>query len=57
MLDDGSSGDLMPNDNVYSLRVFLSSANLLGDYRFKFQARDYSELLSNEIIHTITVTE
>ena len=55
MYDDGSSGDLIASDNIFTLRVYITSENSAGDYRFEFQAQDYSDLLSNEIIHIMTV--
>jgi len=55
MYDNGTMGDENANDQVYSLRVFLVYQNTPGDYRFEFQAIDYSSLLSNKITHIITV--
>ncbi|MDZ7318456.1 MAG: hypothetical protein ONB11_04830 [candidate division KSB1 bacterium] len=55
MYDDGTSGDATAGDFVYSLQIFITSQNSPGNYRFEFQAKDYSELLSNKIIHIITV--
>lgn len=55
MYDDGTSGDLTAGDYIYSLKIFITSQNSPGNYRFEFQARDYSSLLSNKIIHIITV--
>lgn len=57
LYDDGQSGDATANDNTFSLIIWITSANELGDYIFEFQAKDYSDLLSNKIIHTITVIE
>jgi len=55
MYDNGASGDAVAGDQVYSLRAFLVYNNDVGNYRFEFQARDYSDLLSNKITHIITV--
>lgn len=55
MYDDGTSGDVTAGDYIYSLKIFITSQNSPGNYRFEFQARDYSGLLSNKIIHIITV--
>lgn len=55
MYDDGTSGDLVANDFTYSLTIFITAQNSPGDYRFEFQAKDYSDLLSEKIIHIITV--
>ncbi|MBC8185170.1 hypothetical protein H8E88_29090 [candidate division KSB1 bacterium] len=57
LYDDGQLGDATANDNKFSLVIWITSANDLGDYVFEFQARDYSDLLSNNIIHTLTVIE
>jgi len=57
LYDDGLSGDATAKDNIFSLIIWITSANDLGNYVFEFQARDYSDLISNKIIHTITVIE
>ena len=57
MYDDGTSSDVTAGDNVYSLLIRFPYNTPTGDYRFEFQARDYSELLSNKIIHIVTVTK
>ena len=57
MYDDGKNGDAEADDNIYSLLIWITPENTPGDYKFEFQAKDYSELLSNKIIHTITVVE
>ena len=57
MYDDGTSGDAIPGDNNYSLVIWISSQNAVGNYRFEFQAKDYSDLLSDRVIHTITVIQ
>lgn len=55
--DDGSitSGDKTANDGTYSLRINLSYKNTKGTYRFVFEAVDYSNVKSNQIIHYIFV--
>ena len=63
MLDDGgivyasgfSSGDKAANDGTYSLKINLTSDNKKGTYRFLFEAVDYSNAKSNQIIHYIVV--
>ena len=55
MYDDGTSGDSIANDYIYSLKIFITSQNSPGNYRFEFQAKDYSELLSDTVTHIITV--
>lgn len=57
MYDNGTSGDAVAGDYIYSLRIYIGSQNSPGNYRFEFQAKDYSDLLSNKIIHIITVTQ
>jgi hypothetical protein len=57
MYDDGTSGDAVAGDYIFSLRIFITATNAVGNYRFEFQAIDYSDLLSEKIIHTITVTQ
>ena len=57
LYDDGLSGDISAKDNIFSLIIWITSANDFGNYVFEFQARDYSDLISNKIIHTITVIE
>jgi hypothetical protein len=37
------------------LIIWITAENMLGNYTFEFQARDYSNLLSNKITHIITV--
>lgn len=55
MYDDGTSGDAIAGDYIFSLKIFITAQNATGDYRFEFQAKDYSELSSEKVIHTITV--
>ncbi len=55
MYDDGTSGDAIAGDYIFSLRIFITSQNATGNYRFEFQAKDYSELSSEIFVHTITV--
>jgi len=57
MYDDGTSGDAVAGDFIYSLQIYINSQNSPGNYRFEFQARDYSDLLSEKIIHIITVIQ
>ena len=57
MYDDGTSGDAVAGDFIFSLRIFITAENDVGNYRFEFQAKDFSELLSDKIIHIITVTQ
>ena len=55
MYDDGTSGDAVAGDFIFSLRIFITAANDAGNYRFEFQARDYSELSGEKVTHIITV--
>ena len=49
------SGDAVAGDFIFSLRIFITAANDAGNYRFEFQARDYSELSGEKVTHIITV--
>jgi hypothetical protein len=59
MFDDGNaggtSGDQVSGDGIYSLVIQLPPGTPKGEYRFEFQAADRSGVLSNTIVHTITV--
>ncbi|MDW7680931.1 MAG: choice-of-anchor X domain-containing protein [bacterium] len=55
LYDNGTSGDETASDSIYSLLIWIGAENDAGDYRFEFEARDYSDLLSNKIIHVMTV--
>ncbi len=55
MYDDGTSGDRNAGDFIYSLTIFITAQNAPGDYRFEFQAKDYSDFVSEKVIHIITV--
>ncbi len=61
MYDDGNqqgySGDAVAGDNVYSIEIYLPYNTTPGNYRFEFEAIDYSNLISDKIIHTITVNQ
>ena len=57
MYDDGLSGDVTPNDGVYSLKIYLISTNDPGTYTFNFQAQDRSGMKSNVMSHELTVVE
>ncbi len=56
MYDDGTSGDAIAGDFIFSLKIFIIPQNATGSYRFEFQAKDYSELSSEIIVRTIVVT-
>lgn len=57
MYDDGSNGDIQPNDGTYSLLVVLPPTTAVGTYNFEFQAVDKSDSLSVPIVHLITVKQ
>jgi hypothetical protein len=60
MHDDGNLavwGDSTANDGIYSYKNSFSPTAQLGFWRFEFQAIDRSNLLSNEIIQNIKVTQ
>ncbi len=59
LLDNGNiltNGDSVANDGVFSILVKLPFNMTPKPYRFEFEAKDYTELLSNKILHTLTVT-
>jgi hypothetical protein len=55
LADDGTLGDLVPGDGIYTIEVQIDSSAMKGIYRFEFQAFDLSNLLSQVRIHTIYV--
>lgn len=56
MYDDGSNGDQMASDGIFSLIISLPPVGVTkGVYRWEFQARDRSDELSNKIIHNIVI--
>ena len=58
MFDDGNTsanGDVTAGDGIYTVVLTFPATALQGDWRFEFQARDRSKLLSNKIIHNIIV--
>ena len=60
LFDDGKvdeNGDEVAGDGTYSLIIVLPSQGVtLGDFRFEFTATDQSNLTSNLIEHTLTVS-
>jgi hypothetical protein len=60
MHDDGDLavwGDSTAGDGIYSYRNSFSPTAQTGDWRFEFQAIDYTNLLSNKIIKNLKVTQ
>ncbi len=57
MVDDGDPnlGDQVAGDGIYSFKNSFSSTTQTGSWKFVFQAKDRSGLLSNVITQTITV--
>lgn len=58
MYDNGdlrNNGDTSANDGIYSILIQLPYNMTPKSYRFEFEASDYTEYLSNKIIHTLTV--
>lgn len=65
LLDDGSccpvppfnqvSGDLIANDGIYSRKIEVDQTNDKGTYRFEFQAKDRSGVLSNILNHFVLI--
>lgn len=50
-------GDSLANDGIYSILIELPYNMTPKSYRFEFEAKDFTELLSNKILHTIIVTK
>jgi hypothetical protein len=57
LYDDGTQGDPVAGDGIYSLTVTITSQNETGNYRFEFFARDQSGTVSESLIHIITVID
>lgn len=58
MFDDGNTsenGDVTAGDGIYTVILTFPVSAQEGTWRFEFQARDRSKLLSNKIIHNIIV--
>lgn len=48
-------GDSLANDGIFSILIELPYNMTPKPYRFEFEAKDFTELLSNKILHTIVV--
>lgn len=58
LYDDGDQvkhGDQRAGDGIYSLLIQVDQTNDKGTYRFKFQSRDRSGILSNAINHFVLI--
>ncbi|GEM_PF-2444256 len=55
--DTSESGDVTANDGIFTNKLMFPATAVLGTYRFEFQARDYSNALSNVISQNIEVVE
>lgn len=58
LYDNGNisvNGDSTANDGIYSILISLPYNMTPKAYRFEFEAKDYTELLSNKILHTLNV--
>lgn len=58
LFDDGnynSNGDSLAGDGIYSIKIELPYNMTAKPYRFEFQAKDFTDLLSNKILHTLNV--
>lgn len=53
--DTGSTGDAVANDGTYTMVLSIPDNQLEGDWKFEFTAEDQRGLLSNQIIHILTV--
>lgn len=47
--------DEVAHDGVFSIQIKFPYNTNTGEYRFEFQAIDYSDLLSNKIVHRVRV--
>jgi hypothetical protein len=61
MYDNGNPlppfSDTVANDGKYSLTIYISSQATLGDFSFKFFAKDRSDLTSDTLLKLINVHE
>jgi len=60
MYDDGDEsghGDRVAEDGIYALRINLPPGTPAGDYKFIFEAEDFLELKSNQIVHVLKVIQ
>jgi len=58
MSDDGNelnSGDRLAGDGIFSRIVRIDSSAFTGDQVFLFQAKDNTGVLSDSLLHTITI--
>ncbi len=58
MFDDGNTsenGDVAAGDGIFTVILTFPASAQKGTWRFEFQARDRSKILSNKIIHNIIV--
>jgi hypothetical protein len=57
MYDDGSGGDVTPDDGTYSLEVIITTEAQRGVYQFDFYAEDYSGAVSGSLSHFVTIID
>lgn len=57
MHDDGNGnyGDVQTGDGIYSFKNIFGTTSQIGSWKFEFQAKDRSGILSNVITHSMTV--
>ncbi|MDZ7261968.1 MAG: hypothetical protein ONB05_07680 [candidate division KSB1 bacterium] len=56
--DDGTSGDPIASDGIYSRKITASFArNRVGEYSFRFQAKDRAGKRSNAIVKIVQVVD
>lgn len=55
LVDNGTSGDDIPNDGIYSLKAYISYQNDRGTYTFIFQAEDWVANKSDSLVHKLVV--
>lgn len=57
MVDDGNAnfGDQTANDGIFSFKNSFGTSSQTGTWKFEFQSKDRNGLLSNTIIHNMSV--
>jgi hypothetical protein len=57
MKDDGTQGDALAGDGVFSITVTITPQNARGNYRFDFFAEDQAGAVSEIVTHIVTVVD
>lgn len=53
--DTDETGDLTAGDAIFTMKLMFPAGQQVGEWRFEFTAEDNTGLLSNKIIHVLTV--